>query len=701
MTNTAKKETKAEGKHQLHNVRFYTIKPRAIVGLAYSKKSKCLALSRESPSIELWNLEHAPYLDSVIHLPEDSSVESLVWAGSRLFSVDLSGHLIEWDLKTLKPRIDHSPTGNALWCVDVNPSETELAVGSEEGHINILSIENDEVTYKSLFNQQKGRVLCLKFDKTGKKLVSGTEGFVRIWNVLKGTTLHTMTLSAKDVIVWSLQVLSDNTIIAGDSEGFVTVWNGKNATQINSTRVLDKNVFALAVNEKEDRLVCSGMEPPLIRVFSKTEIKREESTCERWIKFVQRDAHKHYVKSLALVDGQIFSGGLDGILTITSSERMQAQLSQHAPFLKGSVASVAASQKLLLLRYPNSLHLWQLGSVAAPDEEKKKPWNHPVGHTEELLLEQPPQKLLELNVKENSFIQAAALSPDANWICYSTLTELRITRVTRDPLAVERLVYDLPEELGPSSHIIFIKRDKLALLNPQNNHLSWFNLKENSVVFQNSIDLSSHCTSAISHLVVSHSGEYVVAATSSKLIAVWKLQGKQYEHLLNLPRYRAGTTALSIHQDHAWVVVAYADGRVVEYDLVKKMFTCETEEYLIPDTRHYCINGISLDPKNPNIFLVHTETSLYVLERTQSLDQGDYVVDTKSKKLTIQKRASLSDSGKGLAIKTQLPRQVRSLNHLVHVSRLGPNELVNVSISTNNLLATLPPPFQRKKFAAA
>lgn len=46
MTNTAKKETQAEGKHQLHNVRFYTIKPRAIVSLAYSKKSKSLALSR-------------------------------------------------------------------------------------------------------------------------------------------------------------------------------------------------------------------------------------------------------------------------------------------------------------------------------------------------------------------------------------------------------------------------------------------------------------------------------------------------------------------------------------------------------------------------------------------------------------------------------------------------------------------------------
>ncbi|EDV52221.1 U3 small nucleolar RNA-associated protein 4 homolog [Drosophila erecta] len=696
MTNNTKKEPLERGKHQVHNVRFYTIKPRGIVSLAYSKSSKCLALSRETPVIELWNLEHTPYLDRVIHLPPDSPVESLAWAGNRLFSVDLTGKLKEWDVIKLKPRYEHSPTGNALWSLDVNPAETDIAVGSEEGHINILSIENDEITYKSLFNKQKGRVLCIKFDKTGTKLVTGTEGCVRIWNVLKGTTLHTMTLSEKNVIVWSLQVLSDNTIIAGDSAGFVTVWNAENATQIDSTRVLDKNVFALAVNKKEDRLVCSGMQPPLIRIFSKTKIKREESTSERWIKFLQRDAHKHYVKSLLVIDDQIYSGGLDGILTITSSERIQAHLSQHAPFLKGSVASLSISKKLLLLRYPNSLHLWRLGSVAPQSEDKKKPWAHPVGHTEELLLEQPPQKLLQLNVKEQNFIQSATISPDANWICYSTLKELRISRLTSDPLQVERLVDDLPEELQPASHIIFTKQGDLVLLNPQNNQLSWFNLEEHRVTLKYTIDLSDNCKNTVDHLVISSHGDYIVAASSDHIISVWKLHGKQYKHLLNLPRHRAGTTALSMHEDHPRVVVAYANGQLVEYDLVNRIFTCETDEYLIPETRHHCISGISLDPQNPNIFIIHTETNLYVLERNQHLDPRELVRNSKSKKLSNGNCSSVSAGSKGLSLKTLLPRQ-----HLVHVSRLSSNELVNVSISTNNLLAPLPPPYQRKKFGAS
>ncbi|XP_017128002.1 U3 small nucleolar RNA-associated protein 4 homolog [Drosophila elegans] len=696
MTNISKTEPQGGGKHQLHNVRFYTIKPRGIVSLAYSKVSKCLALSRETPILEMWNLEHTPYLDRVIHLSPDSPVESLAWAGSRLFSVDLTGKLIEWDLANLKPRYEHSPTGNALWSLDVNPAETEIAVGSEEGHINILSIENDEITYKSLFNKQKGRVLCIKFDKSGTKLVTGTEGCVRIWNVLKGTTLHTMTLSAKDVIVWSLQFLSDNTIIAGDSAGFITVWNAENATQIDSTRVLDKNVFALAVNEKEDRLICSGMEPPLIRIFSKTQIKREESTSERWIKFLQRDAHKYYVKSLLVIDDHTISGGLDGILTITSSVRTHANFSQHAPFLKGSVASLATSKKLLLLRYPNSLHLWRLGSAVPREEEKSKLWAQPLGHSEELLLEQPPQKLLQLNVKELNFIQAAAISPDANWICYSTLKELRLNVLRSDPLKVERLEEDLPEELRPASHIIFTEQGNLVLLDPQNNHLNWFNLKDDQVIFQKSIDLSDHCKGVISHLVVSSCGGYIVAATSERTISVWRLHGKQYKHLLNLPRHRAGTTALSMHEDFPRVVVAYANGQLVEYDLIDRKFTCETDEYLIPDTKLHCISGISLDPSNPDIFMAHTENNLYVLERNQHLESKEPVITSKSKKLSNGKRSSLARNSQGLSLKSQLPRQ-----HLVHVSRLSPNELVNVSISTNNLLAPLPKPFQRKKFGCA
>ncbi|EDV95711.1 U3 small nucleolar RNA-associated protein 4 homolog [Drosophila grimshawi] len=686
---------KPDGTALVHNVRFYTIKPRAIVCLAYSKVLKCLALSREDGSIELWDMNYAPYLDRVIQLTSEAQVECLAWAGKRLFSVDLNGKLIEWDLNKLQPRYEQSPTGNALWCLDVNSAETELAVGSEEGHINIMSIEHDEISYKMLFNKQDGRVLCCKFDKPGKRLVTGSMGAVRIWSVARGNTLHTMTLSSKEVIVYSLQVLSDNTIIAGDSAGFVTVWDASNAAQLETCKVLDKSVFALALNEQEDRLVCSGLEPPLIRVLSKTQIKRDDSVCERWIKFLQRDAHRHYVKALVMINDRIVSGGEDGILCISSSNKARAYVARYAPFIRGPCASLANKANLLLLRYPQSLHLWRLG-LPRPDEHQ----NSKLGACVELQLGQTPEKLLQLNVGDSKFIQAAAISQDNAWICYSTGSELRLSHLQLEPkLSVQRLTEDLPAELeGAAIFIAFAKSDQLFILHAASCQLRCFSLQQRQVEFLYSIDLSTELKSPISHVELSSCGKYLVVATTNHLIAVWQLRGKskQSRHLLNLPRYKAGTTALALGENSPRLVVAYTDGRIVDYDLVERRFVCETDQHFMPNADLHCIKGIQLDALNPNIIIVYNEVYLYVLESYQLEQAQDHAPNNKAKRLSRSSRAVESTKLQSYRLKMSLTRQ-----HLAQVCRLSPKELVTIGVQTKNLLAPLPPPFQRKMFGAS
>ncbi|XP_034483003.1 U3 small nucleolar RNA-associated protein 4 homolog [Drosophila innubila] len=684
-------KAKSKGIANVHNVRFYTIKPRAIVSLAYSKVLKCLALSREDGSIELWDMNYAPYLDRVIQLTSETAVEELAWASKRLFSVGLSGKLIEWDLESLQPRCEQSPTGNALWCLDINSDETELAVGSEEGHINIMSIENDEINYKTLFNKQMGRVLCCKFDKPGVRLITGSVGAVRIWSVSKGTTLHTMTLSSKFVIVHSLLVLSNNTIIAGDSAGFVTVWNGANATQLEANQVLDANVFALAINEKEDRLVCSGKEPPLIRVLSKTQIKREESVCDRWIKFLQREAHNHYVKSLIVVDDHVISAGEDGLLCITSISKTSGAITKYAPFLPGPVASVAPSANLLLLRYPQSLHLWKLG---VPQENTHKQTS--IGGAGGLQLLQTPDKLIQLNVGATKFIQAAAISPDSSWICYSTVDELRLSRLKANPLAVERLTENLPAELEVASHISFSKSNQLFLIHAESRELRCFELKKNQVNFLYSVYLSAELKSPISHVLVSPCGNYLVVATSNHLIAVWQLNGKESKHLLNLPRYKAGTTALAMHENSPRLVVAYANGRIVDYDLSARCFVCETGKHFVGSSRTHCIKGLLLDPQNPNIVIAYNEMHFYVLQSLDRKDDSLKSPSSKTKRLSIANEEAVNKSVRRYTFKMSLMRQ-----HLVQACRLGDQELVTISIQPKNLLAPLPPPYIRKKYGAA
>lgn len=104
---------------------------------------------------------------------EDTSVEALGWVHDRLLSTGLGGALIEWDLESLTIKFSVMLTGYAAWCLDVNSANTVVAVGTEQGYINLYSVENNEIVYKKLFDKQEGRIMCCKFDKTGNTLVTG------------------------------------------------------------------------------------------------------------------------------------------------------------------------------------------------------------------------------------------------------------------------------------------------------------------------------------------------------------------------------------------------------------------------------------------------------------------------------------------------------------------------------------------------
>ena len=224
-------------------------------------------------------MKDAPCLERCISKTPGNSVEGLAWSGDRLFSAGLSGELIEWNLQTLKPRYKQHVTGNAIWCLDVNREGTEIAIGTEEGYINIFDISDNQLQYKNLFDKQEGRVLCCRFDATGEYLVTGSLGAIRIWNCHTGHAINKMTVSSKqnkqETIIWSLQVLMDFTIITGDSRGYVTIWDGKTASQVEAHQVLKADVLAVAVDEEENKLFCAGIEPT-IRIYCKTVIKRED-----------------------------------------------------------------------------------------------------------------------------------------------------------------------------------------------------------------------------------------------------------------------------------------------------------------------------------------------------------------------------------------------------------------------------------------
>lgn len=128
---------------------------------------------RGDASIEIWDLNYAPYLIKFIPGDENGSVEALGWVEDRLLSTGLGGALVEWDLERLCAKNTVLLTGYAAWCLDVNSLNTTVAVGTEQGYVNLYSVENNEIVYMKLFDKQEGRIMCCKFNGAGNILATG------------------------------------------------------------------------------------------------------------------------------------------------------------------------------------------------------------------------------------------------------------------------------------------------------------------------------------------------------------------------------------------------------------------------------------------------------------------------------------------------------------------------------------------------
>ncbi|VVC86764.1 unnamed protein product [Leptidea sinapis] len=429
---------------KIHRIRYYNPEPKGINCISYEKKSKLLALSRKDASIEIWDLTHAPYLIKFIPGLENSSVEALGWVNERLLSTGLGGALIEWDLEKLCIKNTVILTGYEAWCLDVSEENTLVAIGTEQGYLNLYSVENNDIVYKKLFDKQEGRILCCKFDKTGNMLVTGSIDNIRVWNVHNGQATCRISCSrrGKEVIVWCVGILSDNTIISGDSHGRLTFWDGVMGDQIETYATHKADVLSLVISDDEQSLYCSGVDP-IITMFMKVSKTVEKQASSQWVKNVQRNIHEHDVRGLALNDERLISVGEDGYLTLSSFPPKRVM--RIPPMIPSPRTLICPQRRLLLLRYKNYLEVWKLGAYAKDERGKavlnilnikdviqnnssslEQDTDLPLmpqmecNERRTLKLTEEPLKLTSIHAKGKKDIKCCDISPSGELIIYST-----------------------------------------------------------------------------------------------------------------------------------------------------------------------------------------------------------------------------------------------------------------------------------------
>ncbi|XP_045766476.1 U3 small nucleolar RNA-associated protein 4 homolog [Maniola jurtina] len=706
---------------KLHRVRYYNPKPVPVNCAAFSKSNKVLALARQDASIEIWDLNFAPFLIKFIPGVANTSVEALGWIHQRLISTGLGGALIEWDIEKLCVKKTAILTGYAAWCLDVNSTNSMVAVGTEQGYVNLYSVEDDDIVYKKLFDKQEGRIMCCKFDHTGNILVTGSIDCIRVWNVETGhaTCKMSVTWRGRETIVWCLAVLSDGTVVSGDSFGRLAFWDSNMGDQIESYSIHKRDILSLVVADDEKHIYCSGVDPVITR-FVKVDSGTGKETSASWVRDVQRHIHEHDVRALLLHENTLISVGTDGYLTL--SRHPPKWVMRIPPMIPYPRSSVSAKEKLLLLRYINYLEVWKLGSYEvnqsgnvtlnnSTSELKKDIKQDNSGNQLEadseiivgngfnqqnendkqtLKLTEQPIKLVSIQTKGKKQIKCCELSPSGELVVYSTDSSMRMLKLESDE---DQSNVSLTKVL-----ISGVTRcDRVAFTADSRTMIVWCSgeLKilqvdpEAGATVVQSITCEKYLKSkSILHLVVSKetpSGAiYVVVADTQGDIAIWIKKTKKFEFYASLPRFRCLPSAMTFKNNQENLVVVYVDQKILEYQLVEKKVFEGTVHRAEWHARTSPVMSLSAHPAR-DALVMQDDVSLWVLDKNDQIDNEDHQPLPK-RMPNMPYRPNINAGLRIIPIK-----------YLAGFHWLGDDEAVTLEVLPENIVSQLPPPIMNTK----
>lgn len=570
-------------------------------------------------------------------------------------------------------------TGTSGTCMDVSQNKGLIVVGTEEGYINVFRIDDDEFLYEKILDRQEGRIVCCSLTNNGKHLATGSTDCVRVWDMEAGHILHKMSTgrnaAKRQTVVWCIAILDDLTMFSGDSRGKLTVWNGAEGLQEESITVSKADVLTLAATDDGRTIFCAGVEP-IIRKYVKTMIKRDGKEVPQWIRDVNRDIHSHDINALAIYNSKLISGGVEGCLTLSSYP--PRIMYRYNPFLPRPAS--LSDTGLLLLRYANYIEVWRLG---APDAQLLEV------NTYALL--ESPKKLLALKSKEGQMIISAKISPNGNWIAYTTRKEFRLfTFLTHDGSKPELSNVELDFELPALRFLEFTPDSKKLFTSSTNGTIEVINLENLS--HKSSINYHDDLNSNLTNFQISTCGKYMAVIGETGKIGVWHNEkGTKWKHMLNLPYHLHTPTAIGFRPKETRLVVAYSDLKLIEYDYkaMKLVLSLNLVDHKV--TKKFPVNSIVFQPDHESLTILQTETSI-ISVKTIPENEVDDKPSLKKKRL----KTTMTDNSDKKTF-----AMVKSIKEIEFIGQLlwhKDSDMVAVCMSYGQLVEQLPPAMKMKKF---
>ncbi|KAF9647486.1 WD40 repeat-like protein [Thelephora ganbajun] len=523
---------------KVHRCRFVSYLPAAITALAFpplplpSPKGKTratsplkfphLAIGRANGNIELaeWSndnpTDQAPQawvVSKTLPGPYPSKVDTLTFTlrhseslspgdvptlnDLRLFSTGGGSELLEWDLARGCVRRSINSNGGAVWSVSANPKSTIIALGCEDGSIQLLSTENDELSHLRKLGKVKSRLLSIAWgppvlrnthrsaETTPKSdgssddenddwsdgwLVTGcADSSIRQWDFSTGRVTNRLTTDktrGERTLVWSVCVLGDGTIVSGDSMGIVKFWDSRTCTQLSTFQAHGADVLCLCTSPEGNTVYSSGVDQKIVQF---TNVGGPASPSKsRWIQASSRRMHSHDVRSLAIwppftplppshqhkfpvnLAPILVSGGLDMSVVLTPAAiPSSTTVSKVTNPLSTSVVATFEDSYHRKMGYSTGFSGTGRVKVArkkrlvlSAQDQSINLWRIFDRDTRHADAQSPTegeaglegwQKILEMDLIAQSNIVSCDVSDDGRWIAVSDWYEVKLFRLTFTP----------------------------------------------------------------------------------------------------------------------------------------------------------------------------------------------------------------------------------------------------------------------------
>uniref|UniRef100_A0A672YH86 Uncharacterized protein n=1 Tax=Sphaeramia orbicularis TaxID=375764 RepID=A0A672YH86_9TELE len=625
------------GEFKVHRVRFFDYMPSAIRAMAFNSRSERLALARADGAVEVFNFSDNYYQEKVVPGQDGRAVEALCWVGQRLFSAGLNGEITEYDLENLRPKYTMDAYGGPIWTISSNTQGTLLAVGCEDGTVKIFEMLETGIQFQRNLDRQKGRVISLSWHPSGSLIAAGMMDMIRIFDAETGEHKGLGTSNSREVVVWGVVFLSDNTIISGDSAGKVQIWDGLTGTLLHTHLITKWDVLALAVSQDETSLIAGTSEGTVVQFqFLSSTMGQQDKD---WVRTRTFKNHSHDVRALVHTDTAVVSGGMDTQLVVRPlldkvDKNTQESSLRKITFPHKSLVCCAKKAGMLLFQFPDHLEVWRLGDSDGNGEKKTH-----------LLI---------------------ALSPCGGWLAYSTVSSVRLYRLQHDNNNISiNKVSKLPKILH-SAHQLCFSSDSSKL----------FASSTNSSVIILSLN-QSECKYL--HTLKPKSG-YVNCVYSAHL---WKC--------VSCP------TAIAIHPTSSNLVTVHADQQMFEYSLVQKEYTDWSRKlqkqglhplWLQRDTP---ITHVTFNPKNPAHIILHDTFMFCIVDQTLPLPEAKAMFHNQ---MMLRSLPEAERIGQSHAFKI-----CKTFQHLLCVRLLEDHSVVVVERPLLDIQSQLPAPVRQKKFA--